>query len=356
MDISKTDKNFDTSYRKKDGIVYYPSTDEIFSLYGVYPPDSNNGGFYRMDRSVAEKCNSGVASLNNHTAGGRIRFKTDSSEIHINAVVHFVSRMSHMAFTGSSGFDLYQKTDDGYKYLSTFFPPVDIDDGCEFKASAFVGEGEVRDYTINFPLYCGVKSLEIGLKEGSVTEKAPSYKNKKRIVYYGSSITQGGCASRPGNAYQSIVTRYFDCDHLNLGFSGSAKGEIPMAEYIRDLNGVDVFVCDYDHNAPTAEHLRETLLPFVKKIREKKQDIPVIFMSRPQPNPTPDDLTRRDIVKNAYSSLKENGDGNVYFIDGTKIIDGISKDSATVDNCHPNDFGFMCMARAVIDMLEKIGL
>ena len=132
-----------------------------------------------------------------------------------------------------------------------------------------VADGKEHTFTINFPLYQGVNSLYIGLKEGSVIKEAPEYETTAPFVYYGSSITQGGCASRPGSAYQNILSRHLQWDHINLGFSGSCKGEDEMAYYIASLD-MSVFVYDYDHNAPTVEHLKNTHEIFFKKIKIKQ--------------------------------------------------------------------------------------
>jgi hypothetical protein len=114
-----------------------------------------------------------------------------------------------------------------------------------------------REITINFPLYSSVSALYIGLEENAVVEPSAGYKNKKPMVFYGSSITQGACASRPGNSYANIVSRTLGIDHINLGFSGNAKGEQTMADYIASLD-MSVFVYDYDYNAPDPEHLQNT--------------------------------------------------------------------------------------------------
>ena len=115
-------------------------------------------------------------------------------------------------------------------------------------------ERKMRSFVINFPLYTDVCELYLGLEESAKVEAAPDYEIKVPVVYYGSSITQGGCASRPGTSYQAIISRRLNCDYVNLGFSGNAKGEPAIAEYIAGLE-MSVFVYDYDHNAPNPEHL-----------------------------------------------------------------------------------------------------
>lgn len=204
-----------------------------------------------MPENIARGVSEGVYVLHSNTAGGRVRFVTDSPYIAIYAKMDGLGKMPHFALTGSIGFDLYV---DNY-YTNTFVPPFDIKDGYE---SIFEFEKkEQREITIDFPLYSNVNELYIGLQEDSFLAEAKPYKNVKPIVYYGSSITQGGCASRPGMSYQAIISRIFNYDYINLGFSGSAKAEDEMIEYIKNLD-MSIFVYDYDHNAPTVEHLKKT--------------------------------------------------------------------------------------------------
>lgn len=346
FDISKVDNNFEikTQIDKKD-IKFYKIDEVPFKIYGVF---RENGKYRRMPESVAKNVSEGVYTLHSNTAGGRVRFVTDSTYIAIHAKMDGLGKMPHFALTGSIGFDLYV---DNY-YAKTFVPPFYIEDGYE---SIFEFEKkEEREITINFPLYSNVSELYIGLQETSLLAEAKPYKNTKPIVYYGSSITQGGCASRPGMAYQSIVSRNFDYDYINLGFSGNAKAEDEMIEYIKNLD-MSIFVYDYDHNAPTVEHLAKTHEKMFKAIREKNPLLPVIIMSRPKHFLTEEEKTRRSIIETTYLNAVAAGDKNVYFIDGEALTD-LCKDSGTVDNCHPTDFGFASMAKALTEVIVRYNL
>lgn len=162
-----------------------------------------------MPESVAKNVTRGVDALHTNTAGGRVRFKTDSQYIAIHAEMDGLGKMPHFALTGAIGFDLYVNN----KYEKTFVPPFDIKDG--FESIVEFSNKELREITINFPLYSNVNDLYIGLQNDAIVKEASPYKNTKPIVYYGSSITQGGCASRPGMAYQSILSRRFNHDFVN---------------------------------------------------------------------------------------------------------------------------------------------
>ena len=342
MQIEKIDKNF--TVRSPDGsqTVFFDVSEPPFTVHGLL---KDNDGYYRLPYDVAAAANEGVKGLNIHTAGGRVRFCTDAEKITLRAEMRAVTKMPHITLTGSAGFDLY--SDNVYK--GTFIPSVDMENG--FSAELQPGDGNMHEITVHFPLYSGVTKLELGFPPGSKIEKSAPYPVEKPVVYYGSSITQGGCASRPGNAYQNILSRLLSCDHINLGFSGSAKGEKCMADYIADLP-MSVFVMDYDHNAPDPEYLRKTHYPFFGIIRKKNPELPVIMLSRPQPNPNGADLAMRDIVKESYEKALLSGDKNVYFIDGIEIMNIFGGDSGTVDTCHPNDLGFYCMAKAIEPVLR----
>lgn len=352
MRIEEIDKNFKvTNSCGRDDVVFIDCLQKPIKVYGLIKPTESCDHFIRIPENIAHETNEGVEQLNVHTAGGRVKLKTNSPYLAIKAEMHSIGKMPHFALTGSAGFDLYKKENGEDRYMSTFFPPFDITDG--FEGLLWLGGDEEKEVTVNFPLYSGVKSMKIGLKEGSTLNEAEDYSIEKPIVYYGSSITQGGCASRPGNSYQAIVSRKLNCNHINLGFSGSAKAEEIIGEYMSGLD-MSVFVLDYDHNAPTTEHLRNTHERIFKQIRSKNPELPIIMMSRPQPRPSEDEKIRRDIVKNTYNNAIASGDNNVYFIDGEEMLKIFGGDSGTVDNCHPNDLGFMCMAEALIPCLRKI--
>ncbi len=343
-DIAKIDKNFiiESKINKSD-IKFYNPLEEPFKIYGVF---YENGKFRRLPEEVAKTVNDGVYGLHAHTAGGRVRFKTDSSYVAINAVMPNIGKMSHFSLIGSAGFDLYEKRDGIEVYVKSFRPAFDFTGG--FEDVIEFGGSKMREFTINFPTYSEVSELYIGLSNNAAVLPSDPYKCEKPVVFYGSSITQGGCCSRPGNTYEGFVSRRFDIDHINLGFSGSARGEDEIAEYIKALD-MSVFVYDYDHNAPTREHLENTHERMYNIIRKANPDLPIIIMTRPTYYPY---TITEDVIKATYEKAKANGD-NVYYLDGPALM-ATAQNEGTVDGCHPNDLGFFSMAKAVGDILEGI--
>ena len=354
-DISKIDKNFSIkSVEVGEDTVFFNVLEEPFKVFGLLFPENEDDVFHRMPYEVAKTVNDGVDTLNHHSAGGRVKFRTNSPYIIIRSKEPGIFRAPHFTLCGSAGFDFYKSQDGEDVYVGSFLPPYDMKDGYEAKQDTKLSDE--ADITIHMPLYSRVKSLEIGLKVGSVLKSAKEYKYDVPVVYYGSSITQGGCASRPGMAYQNIISRELDCDHINLGFSGSARAEDTIAEYIAGLK-MSVFVYDYDHNTPSIEHLENTHEKMFKTIRESQPDLPIIIVSAPKGNPDDHFKKRRDIIKQTYLNAVAVGDKNVWFIDGSEMMKFKGGNEATVDNCHPTDLGFRRMAdvigAAVKEALKK---
>ena len=350
-DIFEIDKNLKIETNiERYGLTFFNPLAEPFKIYGIYHDGEK---FRRLPDDVAAATNDGVHRLATNTAGGRVRFITDSPYVAIKVSLPHNIKFPHMTLAGVAGFDLYVLEDGRDRLRKSFLPPYDFVDYYELLYD-FPNGKEERLITLNFPLYNDVNELYIGLEEGSVVREAPGYKYEKPIVYYGSSITQGGCASRPGMSYQSIITRKFDIDHVNLGFSGSGRGEQIIADYIAGLDML-AFVLDYDHNAPTVEHYRETHEPFFKTVRAAHPDIPIIIMTRPVPKDfmTYEEWQRIDVAKATYENAAKAGDKNVYFIPGYELME-YAGEEGTVDLCHPTDLGFASIAKRLSEEFEKL--
>lgn len=329
-------------------LQYHRVDADPFRVYGLlFEKDQ----FCRMPEERAKAVSKGVYDLHRNTSGGRVRFVTDSARIGIRAKLCNIAKMSHFSLTGSAGFDLYTGAGTGQVYCGTFRSSFHTTEKLEGVLE--FTEKKERIVTINFPLYSDVSSLEIGLDPGAEIKAAPDYRYEKPIVYYGSSITQGGCASRPGNSYQNIISRHLDVNYVNLGFSDSGRAETAMAEYLSGLK-MRAFICDYDHNAPDVLYLEKTHFPLYRTIREKQEELPIVFVTAPEilQNPevrrTPDGYEeRREVIRRTFQRAQSLGDRNVYFIDGAELFEGEDYDACTVDGRHPNDLGFYRMARRI---------
>lgn len=357
--IMELDKNFSVqAISKNDEFDFYDVRKKPFKIYGLYNPETEKV-FKRMPDDVAKTVSEGVEILRHRTAGGRIRFKTNSKRIVLKAFMDDINFLPHMPFAGSAGFDFYTKEDSGYIYRAIALPAGWGNDICNevsknggYESIVNLNDDKMKDITINLPSYNNLNGLYIGIEKNSTLDFGDEYRDILPVVYYGSSITQGGCASRPGNNYPNILSRRYDMDFYNLGFSGCAKGEEEIAHYIAGLE-MSCFVYAYDNNAPTSEHLRNTHEKMYNIIREKNPDVPVIFKSRPKVHLTDEESEMKSIIYNTYKKAKEAGH-NVYFVDGQEIFNLLGKDSGSVDGIHPNDLGFMCIAEAIDKVFKGI--
>lgn len=358
VEIAKIDRNFkiETSITQ-EGLRFYNIDEPPFCIHGVFKED---GKYRRMPAEAARNISDGVFALHTHTAGGRIRFVTDSPYVAIKVCYGEVGKMPHFTLIGSAGLDMYVREDGKEIYSGSFTPPYDVTDGfeqlIEFKNDYFAApEKKRREITINMPTYSEVKDIYIGLDENALLAPPSPYRNEKPIVYYGHSITQGGCASRPGYVYPSVLSRRFHCDFVNLGFSGSAKGETAMAEYIAGLD-MKVLVYDYDHNAPNVEFLRQTHGRMFETIRSAQPDLPIIMLTTtPKLQYLGSNGERVAVVYDTYRQAVANHDKNVYFINGSTVCDESDGHAgATVEGSHLNDVGFQCLANALAEVVESL--
>jgi len=348
--IEEVDKNFAVGGLCGSDSVYTDAFEDPFRIFGLSLAEEKRL-YCRLTQQSLKNFSEPVQYLAWHTSGGRVRFMSDSPFISIKAEIASNEDMSHMARSGSSGFDIYSGSRENKRYIASVMP---LNGSTSLEGIAHAREKAFQEWTINFPLYNGVKKLFIGLQRDSILDKAPEYSIKKPIVFYGSSITQGGCASRPGNSYPNIISRWLDADIYNLGFSGSAKGEPEMAHYIAGLD-MSAFVMDYDHNAPDVGHLADTHERFFKIIREAQPLLPIIIISRPDfDKDIEDNKKRREIIYNTYKNAANSGDQHVYFINGELLFGKENRDSCTVDGCHPNDLGFMRMAEGIYPVLKQV--
>lgn len=352
---------FKNSEIVKANLTVHNARNHPFRLYGLYHPQEP-GVFKRIPLDVAEKTSKNVRTLCTNTTGARIRFKTDSSYIAVGAIyppMKFPSPCSTaLSSAGAYSFDLYADN----KFCRVLWPKDMVQNGSinnfvihdgQYEGSYNFGTKKLREITLNFPSFVDISDVYIGLTAGSVVEEGGAYVNEKPVVFYGSSITHGACASRPGNIYENILSRRLNMDYINLGFTGSANAEEAIIDYISHLD-MSVFVFDYDHNAKTPEYLEKTHYPSLKRFREAKPHTPVIMLSRPNQCCGEEEVKERiRIIKESYQALLDKGDTNVHFINGQDIFKSHDSEMMTVDDTHPTDFGFFCMAEAIEKVLKK---
>lgn len=320
-------------------------------VYGLY--DYKNGErFTRMPEEVAEKVSNSVKTLNYCTAGGRVRFVTTSNVVAVRAKTPYTNQLFYWNPISTFGFDIYINNGIRDVYFQSMVSDNNMqnEEGmCDVKPLP-AGRKEI---TINLPLYKEINELYIGLDEESELCARADYRFEKPVLYYGSSITQGACTSRPGMTYESIISRRLDTNFINLGFSGACQAEPAMREYLKTVD-CSVFVYDYDHNS-TVEGLAERHEALYKDFRETHPDTPVIIVGRPDffifESHAADDARRREILMNTYKNAFDRGE-NVIYIDGYSLFAGEDRDDCIVDGTHPNDLGYTKMAEVIGNAVE----
>ena len=300
----------------------------------------------------------GVNSLANCTAGGQIQFRTASPRVAVKVELAGPSGMYHMPATGQSGFDCYLGPPKKTLYRSTAkFGPAEKKYEC---ALYDFPETDPLNVTLNFPLYQGVRSVEVGVEPGASVEAPPPYDDPRPIIVYGTSITQGGCAARPGLCYTNILSRRLNRPFINLGFSGSGRGEPEVARVVAEIPDPAAFVLDYEANAGSNNILQNTLEPFIAILREAHPETPILVVSRTRTSgemfsqaALEGTRARREFQRETVKRLRAEGDDRVFFHDGGELM-GEDFHECTVDGGHPHSMGFWLMAKGLAPVMERV--
>ena len=278
MRISDIDPNFRLSDKIPTDTKFRSVWEEPFRIYGI--ADNEKGDFCRLPRELLPQCSAGIQRLAEYLAGACIRFTTDADSLSVVWELVTSANMSHFAPCGKNGMELFEETEQGTRHVSNLLPALEDGGACRIQQSSFVRlPGGLRSYVLYLPLYNGLKTLMLGLPPQAQLLPGRTPRTEKPVVFYGSSVTQGACASKAGSCYTTLLARRLDTAQINLGFSGNAKGEEVIARYIASLD-MSLFVYDYDYNAPSVEHLQATHEPFFRIIREAQPELPVVMISR----------------------------------------------------------------------------
>ena len=292
--------------------------------------------------------------LSRHSAGMCLRFETDSSNIYIRYKLHLESlSMFHMPATGVSGVDLYGEDGEGiYRWVSVIGPE-------EQKVEKSIAKGLApgsRRYTLYLPLYNGVDKMEIGVDKDNFF-KPFSPRKEKPILFYGTSIMQGACASRPGLAFPAILGRRLGRPTINLGFSGNGIMEPEVASLLAELDPC-VFVIDCLPNM-NEKSVSERTIPLVKKLRHTHNKTPILLVEDRSftntsffPSIKLHHQKSRRALKKAFAELVYAGVVNLYYLDGDNLL-GRDGEGAT-DGSHPSDLGMLRYADAYEPVLRSI--
>jgi hypothetical protein len=320
-------------------------------------PESDCDKFYdRLPKRAKGVVRDAVWNLSRHSAGMLTRFRTDATEIWVDYKVSSPNlAMPHMPATGVSGIDLYATDDQGaWRWLAVTRPTTQT-----VKTQMISGliPGQ-REFTAYLPLYNGTEYLKIGVPRDAQFEPiAP--RSEKPILFYGTSITHGACASRPGMPHPSILGRRFDRPVINLGFSGNGKMEKEVGQFLCELDPA-VYVIDCLPNMVQSEVAQRTE-PLVRQLRAARPDTPILLTEDRTYANTPFLRSRqqrhegsRGALRAAYQTLIDSGAKQIGYVDGESLL-GDDRDDTT-DGSHPNDLGFFRHANAFEKPLRALGI
>ena len=364
---AKRGRHAGTRPATEDGLVWYAPHEKPFKLAGFnwFPKDHVyrrlplNGPLPPAIERLAWCC-----------AGGQVRFTSDTDKLVVKAklrepfgldCVPFASPYGpeHMPQTGASGFDLYL----GPPGAACFHAVTRFPAGCgEYHCQLLNRTGrEPLEFTLNFPLFNGVDEILIGLNPDASVQPPPAYRLENPVVVYGTSITHGGCASRPGSCYTNILSRRLNVPFVNLGFSGSGNGEPEVAKVIASVRDPALFVLDYEANSGL-EGLTKTLANFIAILRARHKQTPILVVSKVRfaqeaLKSEPEQQRVREkckaFQKGLIMKLRAAGDTHIHFLDGSTLL-GKNYHECSVDGVHPTDHGFFKMADGLHPVLEKL--
>jgi len=336
-----------------NNIKYYG--EESFLLEGTFIHDSLKENRYdRLPASYKEIVREPVWDLSKHSSGLSIRFLSNSSVITAKWEVLNNLSMDHMPDTGIKGVDLYFKDNDEWQYINTGVP---VGFNNEYKLIENM-DNELREYKVFLPLYDGIKNIEIGVDSLSYVKK-PKSNEKKPIVFYGTSITQGACASRPGMAHTNIISRQLDRDVINFGFSGNGRMEEPIANLISDSNPIFYVIECMPNMYP--DLVSSNTIPLIDTIRSKDPNTPIILvdlftspLTALDKNAIKGTNEMNNALKTQYDKMINNGYNNIFYLETQSALGDDFE--GTVDAVHFTDLGFIRYSDFLVKKFKELQL
>ena len=312
--------------------------------------DNTEHYYDRLPSNVTANVNSGVRSLKHNTSGMLFRFSTDSAKL-VFKWTPYNTRLSmdHMPATGVSGIDVYRfdAAKGRWRYVKTG------------RITSTAGATLSLDWTpgtpciVNLPLYNGIREFKLGIEQAATVSPLPPRASgiEKPVVFYGTSITQGGCASRPGMSFVNIVGRELDVPVVNLGFSGSGVMELEMSEHLAAIDAsCYVLDCVWNMRNMTTTAFLNRYEPFIRNLRAKRPGVPIVMAGMSDvycggPN------DKDNSVRTLYERLVAEGWTNLVHLPKDGMYSGDFE--GTVDGIHANNWGMISLAAAYGKAVKK---
>lgn len=353
--IEDLDKNFQTApINTEDGIAWHTVNQPPFAVDGLPWFKENGGAFYRLPLRAKGVVRDALWQLGSSPSGGRVRFKTDSPILRVRAEHSRGLAMSHMCAVGVSGIDLYGGKPAKLTYWNSTRPSV-AKEPYVFQFFEKLPR-QLREFTLYLPTYNDLTRLEIGVVPDATLATPSAYRLKKPVVFYGTSVTQGGCSSRPATGWVPRVGRQLGLDVINLGFSGNGHCDMELVPLLAEID-MAALVVDPVGNMGL-DRMKTGYVPFLEAIRARCPKLPLVLMTffrRASEHYLGEggwDETNA-IVRDTHRQMRRHGDKNVYFIDARKFV-GLEADHPSVDGVHLTDLGFKQLADGVAPVLKKI--
>lgn len=338
-----------------DDVIYHDATK--FPLYGT-AVKNDSLTYTRLPDSLKAKIRGELYNLGTNTAGMFIRFSSNATKMKVKWNSRYNVEMNHMAPSGIRGFDVYTLMDDGtWEFVSPARPIVNKKSSVATVFGAM--KPGMREYMMFFPLYDGVDSLYIGVDSAAVLEmpKVDYPKREKPVVIYGTSITQGACASRPGMCHTNMLVRDLNREVYNLGFSGNGRLDLEVAEVMTSVDA-GLYVIDCLPNNKV-DALKANIDPFFQYLRNRRPDVPVLFVESPMfpgylldQNEGETLKEKNAALREYYKKLKSQGVKNIYYFEADKIL--TEDRQGTVDGYHFTDLGFYRFEKNILPAIKKI--
>ena len=336
------------------GIQWIPASDPRFTINGLPWFAENQGAFVRLPKRAQGVVRDVVWDLGTMPSGGRVRFKTDSTNLKLR-IQHSRPEiaMTNMCAVGVSGIDLYEGPPSKMRYWKSSQPTQ--------PKSTYVWDyftklpRQLREFTLYLPVHNDLVLLEIGIDAGAVIQPPTPFRLAKPVVFYGMSITQGACSARPATGYVPTAGRQMGIDVVNLGFAGNGKCDLELIDFIAGLD-MACFVNDCVPNMKM-EEMQARYASFHEKIRARHPDLPILLMTSfgwAQDNYIPGWCDAQNALAVAtWKQFRDHGDKNMHLLDCREII-GLESDHPSVDGVHLTDLGFKRLADAVAAVLQRI--
>lgn len=325
----------------------YSCFEKPLKVFGV-PFFEEKKKFERLPEEIIEQLPH-LDFLGKRCPGARVGFRTDAEEFTVKVTLKTLSVDIGMSIYSAQSVSVMIGERQNSVFAGLVFPT-------SYDTKVFEGtfrkSAKMEEVTLWLLRNEQIENVEITVPDHATVEEPTPYKHGTAL-YYGSSITEGGCCCSATNSYNALLSRWLDLDYYNFGFSGSARGELVMADYMNTID-MNLFVMDYDYNAPSAEFLQATHEPFFKRIREQHPHLPILLLSRPNFDFSPDGEERRAVVEKTYQNAISVGDKNVYYIDGETLFGEADRGLCTIDTTHPNDLGFYRMASTILPTMKKM--